>query len=124
MSNKYVNILKYFNTLFLLLIVIKPIKNENNILLNNIIRIGDINSRYINFASYSNGDLIVETTAFPGNDKRMFYAIKLNGRPFLLARSFAAKYLICKTFNKPYSSEYSFFFSLALLVLQSLHLAS
>ena len=82
MSNKYANILKYFITLFLLLIAIKPIKNENNILLDNIIQIGDINFRYINFASYSNGDMIVETTAFPGDDKRMFYAIKLNGRPF------------------------------------------
>ena len=43
--------------------------------LNNIIRIGDKNFRYVNFANYSNGDLIVETTSCPGSSKRMFYGI-------------------------------------------------
>ena len=50
--------------------------------LNNIIKIGDKNFRYINIANYSNGDLIVETTAIPGSSKRMFYGIKNNGRGF------------------------------------------
>ena len=50
--------------------------------LNNIIRIGDINFRYVNFANYSNGDMIVETTACLGSSKRMFYGIKTNGRAF------------------------------------------
>ena len=50
--------------------------------LNNIIRIGGLNYRYINFASYSNGDMIVETTCYPGEPKRYFYGIKKNGRPF------------------------------------------
>ena len=51
-------------------------------MLNKIIRIGDLNYRYINLASYSNGDMIVETTAYPGTDKRVFYGIKSNGREF------------------------------------------
>ena len=48
--------------------------------LNNIIRIGDKDFRYINFANYSNGDMIIETTSCPGNSKRMFYGIQSNGR--------------------------------------------
>ena len=50
--------------------------------LTNIIRIGDLNFRYVNFASYSNGDMIIETTACPGNSSRMFYGLKYNGRKF------------------------------------------
>ena len=47
---------------------------------NNIIRIGDKDFRYVNFANYSNGDMIVETTSCPGKSKRMFYGIQSNGR--------------------------------------------
>ena len=48
--------------------------------LTNIIRIGDLNYRYINFATYSKGDMIVETSACPGDAKRMFYGIDIDGR--------------------------------------------
>ena len=50
--------------------------------LNNIIEIGGLNYRYINFASYSNGDMIIETTSYPEDPKRCFYGFKKNGRPF------------------------------------------
>ena len=50
--------------------------------LNNIIIIGDNNYRYINFGSYSNGDMVIQTTTYPGNIIRKFYGIKNNGRPF------------------------------------------
>ena len=50
--------------------------------LNNIIIIGDIYFRYINFGIYSNGDMIIGTTVYPGNETRIFYGIKNNGRPF------------------------------------------
>ena len=50
--------------------------------LNNIIEIGGLNYRYINFASYSNGDMIIETTSYPEEPKRCFYGFKKNGRPF------------------------------------------
>ena len=49
--------------------------------LNNIIKIGGLKYRYINFASYSNGDMVIETTSYPGEPKRYFYGLKRNGRP-------------------------------------------
>ena len=52
--------------------------------LNNIITIGNILFRYINFASYSNGDMVVESTQYPQNAYRMFYGIKRNGRPLFI----------------------------------------
>ena len=48
--------------------------------LNNIIIIGDKYYRYINFATYSKGDMVVETTS--SQPKRIFYGIKQNGRPY------------------------------------------
>ena len=50
--------------------------------LNNIIEIGGLACRYINFASYSNGDMVIETTTYPEEPKRYFYGLKKNGRPF------------------------------------------
>ena len=51
--------------------------------LNNIICLGDNNLKYINFATFSNGDMVVEATANPDNlNKRSFYGIKKDGKPF------------------------------------------
>ena len=50
---------------------------------NNIIMIGDISFRYLNFLQFSNGDMIFETSPFPidpSNNKRIFYGLKNNGR--------------------------------------------
>ena len=55
--------------------------------LNNIISIGNIFFRYINFASYSNGDMVVETTQYPQNSYRMFYGLKKNGRPLFINKT-------------------------------------
>ena len=52
-----------------------------------IINIGDLNYRYMDFASYSNGDMVVETTSFPQERRRMFYGLKTNGRPFFKDKS-------------------------------------
>ena len=51
--------------------------------LNNIICIGhgDAGYRYVNFANFSNGSMVVETTSLPGNPMRLFYGIDNNGRP-------------------------------------------
>ena len=69
----------------------KECKIKNSIIetqwLNNIIIIGDKSYRYINFASYSNGDMIIETTCKPGNSKRIFYGLKQNGRPFFINKT-------------------------------------
>ena len=55
--------------------------------LNNIITIGNTSFRYINFASYSNGDMVVETTQYPQNSYRMFYGLKKNGRPLFINKT-------------------------------------
>ena len=49
--------------------------------LNNIIIYGNSTFRYINFGSFSNGDMVVESSTYPRSDKRMFYGLKQNGRP-------------------------------------------
>ena len=49
--------------------------------INNIIKIGGLTYRYINFASYSNKDMVIETTCYEGEPKRYFYGLKANGRP-------------------------------------------
>ena len=49
--------------------------------LNYIICIGDSNYKYVNFANFSNGDMIVETTSMPALTKRYFYGIKQDGKP-------------------------------------------
>ena len=50
--------------------------------LTNIIRIGDKDFRYVNFATYSNGSMIIETTAYPGNKYRYFFGLQSNGLPY------------------------------------------
>ena len=50
--------------------------------LNNIIIIGDTNFRYLNYASYKNGDMVIQSTKYPVTKARKFYGIKNNGRPF------------------------------------------
>ena len=64
----------------------KSCKIDNDIVktqfLNNIIWIGEENYRYVNFAMFSNGDMIIETTNIPGTKKRIFYGMKKDGREF------------------------------------------
>ena len=55
--------------------------DENNELINNVFEI-EKDFRYLTFASYSNGDMILASTAFPKTTKRIFYGFKNNGRPF------------------------------------------
>ena len=43
--------------------------------LNNIIKIGGLKYRYVNIASYSNGDMVIETTCYEGEPKRYFYGL-------------------------------------------------
>ena len=49
--------------------------------LNNIINFGELNYRYISFATYSTGDMIIETNSFTPLSKRIFLGLKKNGRP-------------------------------------------
>ena len=76
--------------------------------LNNIICIGEENFRYVNFATFSNGDMIVETTAIPDSPKRMFYGISNNGEPFFDNQQYHATIVISgqtKSNNTRYEGE-------------------
>ena len=66
--------------------------------LNNIINIGIPNFQYINFASFSNGDMILETSSnIYNNNTKIFYGIKNNGRGY---------------FEDPKTQEENYFYSL------------
>ena len=47
---------------------------------NNIIIVGEITFRYLNFMTFSNKDMVFETSSYPMNNKRIFYGLKQNGR--------------------------------------------
>ena len=53
--------------------------------LNNIIPFGELSYRYINFATYENGDMILETNSFPPLSKRIFFGLKQSGRPYFIS---------------------------------------
>ena len=77
--------LKYFIIyFFLLLINPKYTKNDDclicNTMFNNIICMGDRDYRFINIATFSNGDLVVETNK-PDSIVRYFYGIDSKGKP-------------------------------------------
>ena len=55
--------------------------------LNNIRIFGELNFRYINFASYPNNDMIVETTCCPASSRRILYGIKADGTPYFTDRN-------------------------------------
>ena len=50
--------------------------------LNNIISFGEKNYRFLAFGTYSNGNMIIETTSCLKSRKRIFYGLKKNGKPF------------------------------------------
>ena len=50
--------------------------------LTNVIKISEDNCKYINFASNTKGDIFIETSPVTGESKRIFYALKNNGRPY------------------------------------------
>ena len=49
---------------------------------NNIIRVGEVKFRYLNFIEFSNGDMIFGVSSYPANNTRFFYGLKSNGRYF------------------------------------------
>ena len=52
--------------------------------LTNIIKISEDNFRYINIASNLKGDMFIETSPISESSKRMFYALKNNGRYYFI----------------------------------------
>ena len=68
--------------------------------LSNIIWIGDKYFRHVNLATFSNGDLVAETSSSKANPKRMFYGIKTNGRSFFKTKKGKSTY-----YSKEVSSQ-------------------
>ena len=56
--------------------------------LNNIININKTNFRYLSFATYSNGDMIFQSNAYPKSNERIFLGFKKNGRSFFNNNSY------------------------------------
>ena len=75
MINKiiYFCFLKKILFLFLSMHLISPS------LLNRIIRIAENNYRYIHFSYFSNGDMIIDSSAYPISNGRIFFGLKENG---------------------------------------------
>ena len=74
--------LKYLYLNFIKLLFV--FRDINSILpnLDNIIRLGDENFRFIHFSSNLNGDMIVDTSKYPDNDEpneRKFFGLRKNG---------------------------------------------
>ena len=68
--------------IFIFLYEIKFIFNDNDKSLNNIIQLGGKNFRYNHFSLNSKGDMVIDTSAYPGNNERRFFGVKKNGRPY------------------------------------------
>ena len=101
----YINIINLILLLNPLLADDCIIKNQTNIeskWLNGIICIGDSGYRYVNFATLSNNDLIVEITAIPGNDQRLFYRLDSKGNQYFTSISVTGQ---TATSNWKYESE-------------------
>ena len=49
---------------------------------NNIIFVGTETLRYLNFITFSNEDMLFQTSAYPESNKRIFYGLKKNGRGY------------------------------------------
>ena len=62
------------------LIIFQLIIISNSAQINNIITIGETNSRFTHFSFNSNGDMIEDTTSFPINKYRHFFGLKQNGK--------------------------------------------
>ena len=54
---------------------------------NNVIFFDEPKFRYFNFLNFTNGDMIFQSSSFPGSNKRIFYGIKNNGRPYFTEES-------------------------------------
>ena len=48
----------------------------------NILPVSNYNFTYVDIITMSNGDLLIETSSYPSQNKRIFYGIKKNGRPY------------------------------------------
>ena len=82
MKNKNATIFTDYNLfLFLLILLFRKVFSIEE-LIDNIIQLGDENFRFNHFSLNSKGDMIIDTTAYPGNNERRFFGLKKNGKPY------------------------------------------
>ena len=55
--------------------------------INDLIIFGDNLYRYLSYATFSNDDIVIESSCYPFEQKRMFYGLKNNGRPYFINRT-------------------------------------
>ena len=55
--------------------------------INNLIIFGENPYRYLSYATYSNDDIVIESACYPLKQKRMFYGLKKDGRPFFINKT-------------------------------------
>ena len=64
---------------------------NNNIVktqwINNLIIFGDNSYRYLSYATFSNDDIVIESACYPLKQKRMFYGLKMDGRPLFINKT-------------------------------------
>ena len=73
---------KYLHLNFIKLLFVFQEINFIILVLDNIIRLGDENFRFIHFSSNLNGDMIIDTSKYPDNDipsERRFFGLRKNG---------------------------------------------
>ena len=55
--------------------------------INNLIIFGDNSYRYLSYATFSNDDIVIESSCYPFQQKRMFYGLKSDGRPYFINKT-------------------------------------
>ena len=73
--------------------------------LNNLICIGTINFKYPNFATFSNGSLIIETSEGMGSE-RVFYGITKEGKPLFANNQYVIKFNISEKKSRQDSENF------------------
>ena len=81
--------------------------------LNNIIPVSSANYIYLDIITTLNGDLLIESSSFPEENKRLFYGLKKNGREFFNDTKTLTKTPYC-SINTSLSRYEAFIFSIKL----------
>ena len=98
----------YYKLIYILLILntlIFQTKTKDNIILNDIIIVGEENYRYINFVTTSKGVMFLETSPDPGDVGRIFYGINPDGSSYFKDSSGKKSYIYKKNANNNQRTE-------------------
>ena len=84
------------NKRIILNILIFRTKTKDNIILNDVIIVGEQNYRYISFVKTSKGVMLLETSLGPGDKVRIFYGINFDGSSYFTDSSGKKSYFYTK----------------------------